>query len=70
VDGVEYAGEVLAEVVSQPWLDVMFFRGGGIVLIGLAIGSGVRWIRLARTATAEPRGESSDKFTRTGRIQR
>lgn len=40
-------------VVSKSWLDVLFFRGGGIVLIGLAIGYGVRWIRLARTATTE-----------------
>lgn len=45
-----------SEVVSKSWLDVLFFRGGGIVLIGLAIGSGVRWIRLARTATAELHG--------------
>jgi hypothetical protein len=59
-----------SEVVSKPWLDVLFFRGGGIVLIGLAIGYGVRWIRLAQTATAELRGGPQRKFTRTGRIQR
>jgi hypothetical protein len=28
-------------VVSRSWLDVPVFRGGGIVLIGLAIGYGV-----------------------------
>ena len=42
-------------VVSQSWLDVLFFRGGGIALIGLAIAFGVRWIRLARAATGELR---------------
>ncbi|MGW6933047.1 hypothetical protein ACWGE0_23520 [Lentzea sp. NPDC054927] len=63
--------EVLAAdhsvVVSQSWLDILFFRGGGIVLAGLVIGFGVRWTRLARVATTKLRGA---KFTRTGRIQR
>ncbi|MDX8034999.1 hypothetical protein SK803_32685 [Lentzea sp. BCCO 10_0856] len=52
--------EVLAAdhsvVVSQSWLDILLVRGGGIVLAGLVIGFGVRWIRLARATTTKLRG--------------
>ncbi|MEV6241286.1 hypothetical protein [Lentzea sp. NPDC051838] len=51
--------EVLASdhsvVVSKSLMDVLFFRGGGIVLAVLAVGYGVRWNRVARAATAELR---------------
>ncbi|WP_143138815.1 hypothetical protein [Lentzea waywayandensis] len=57
--GHEVAIEVLAsdhsEVVSRSWLDIAFFRGGGVVLVALAIGYGVRWNRLARAASTRLR---------------
>lgn len=59
-----------AVVVSKSWLDILFFRVGGIALVGLAIGYGIRWARLARAATGELRRRTPVKFTRTGRIQR
>ncbi len=51
--GIEVLAADHAVVVSQPWLDVLVFRGGGIALAVLVIVSGVRWVRLARAATAE-----------------
>ncbi|GAA4008501.1 hypothetical protein GCM10022247_33380 [Allokutzneria multivorans] len=49
--------EVLAsdpeKVATKSWMDILFFRGGGIVLALLAIGAIVRWLRIARGVTAE-----------------
>ncbi|WP_157984695.1 hypothetical protein [Lentzea terrae] len=53
-------------VVSKSWFDIAFFRGGGIALIGLAIGYGVRWIRLARTATVELLGRVGSQVHSNG----
>ncbi|MDT7789810.1 MAG: hypothetical protein QOF58_8229 [Pseudonocardiales bacterium] len=68
--GRELGIEVLASghsvVVSKSWLDVLFFRGGGISLAVLAVAFGPRWIRLARTATAELRRRASSQVHSNG----
>ncbi|WP_156213890.1 hypothetical protein [Lentzea aerocolonigenes] len=68
--GREVGIDVLASdhsvVVSKAWLDVLVFRGGGIVLAALAVVFGLRWIRLARAATAELRRRTPSEVHSNG----
>ncbi|MET9626097.1 hypothetical protein ABZX92_01410 [Lentzea sp. NPDC006480] len=64
--GIEVLASDHSVVVSKPWLDVLLFRGGGITLVALAVVFGLRWVRLARTATAELRRRISSQVHSNG----
>lgn len=53
-------------VVTRGWTEILFWRLGGLVLLAATVVAMVRWIRLARTATAEIRRFSSTKVHSNG----
>jgi hypothetical protein len=53
-------------VVSQSWLDVLVFSGGGIALLVLAVGAGP--CGDCRTSSARSRGSSLERVESSGEL--